>query len=136
MSKETILNLNKNFTEALRNKNNLVLLSGYRGWYGSRIMGTITTATCVDSIYSKFVYYDWDANWDQVYGVVKTSKIQKILKTCLDSAMEDDDNGDYPIKKSFIICFTKNGLPSVFLQIKVDIRYESREGILNESEIN
>ena len=95
MSKETILNLNKNFTEALRNKDNLVLLSGHRGWYGSHIMGTILTVTCVDGVYSKFVYYNWGINWDQVYGIMKISKIQNILKMCLDSAREDGNNGDY-----------------------------------------
>jgi len=45
MNKTTILRLNNNFTEALRSKDSLVLLSGHRSWYGSRTTGTTSTAT-------------------------------------------------------------------------------------------
>ena len=58
MNKKTILRLNNNFTEVLRSKDNLVLLSSYRSWYGSRTMGITSTITSVDGGYSNFIYYD------------------------------------------------------------------------------
>ena len=85
-----ILQCNSTLIQSIRNINYLVTLSGNFSCYITRNEGTTSTESCsFDEVYSTYVHYDWGDNSNIVSNVIKLSKVQSVLKSCLSRAREN-----------------------------------------------
>ena len=91
MMSKAIEKKNKAFIDKIINQNYLAILCNRRSWYCKRTRGTTSTESCnVDGEYLQYVYFDWGANFEQVKMIVKTPRMQQILRDCLIDAQDNE----------------------------------------------